>query len=106
MSSLLRRPSARRAQALLANIAAMYAVYHGPEGLTAIATRVRALTHALAAKLGSAGYSIVSGPVFFDTITVDVAGKVREGVDVERGGCGGGATDEELAVPPLRKPSQ
>ena len=32
------------AQALLANMAAMYAVYHGPEGLTAIATRVHALT--------------------------------------------------------------
>ena len=34
------------AQALLANMAAMYAVYHGPEGLTAIARRVRALTTA------------------------------------------------------------
>ena len=35
------------AQALLANIAAMYAVYHGPDGLTAIATRVRALSATL-----------------------------------------------------------
>lgn len=39
------------AQALLANIAAMYAVYHGPEGLTAIADR----THGLAAVLAAGG---------------------------------------------------
>ena len=37
------------AQALLANIAAMYAVYHGPEGLAAIATRVNGLANVLAA---------------------------------------------------------
>ena len=69
-------------QALLANIAAMYAVYHGPEGLTAIARRVHSLTHALASALTGAtsgtGFSLASGPTFFDTITVDVkGGKVR-----------------------------
>ena len=37
------------AQALLANIAAMYAVYHGPDGLAAIATRVNGLANVLAA---------------------------------------------------------
>ncbi len=37
------------AQALLANIAAMYAVYHGPDGLTRIATRVNGLAGVLAA---------------------------------------------------------
>ena len=35
------------AQALLANMAAMYAVYHGPQGLKDIATRISILTHAL-----------------------------------------------------------
>ena len=39
----------REAQALLANIAAMYAVYHGPAGLTAIADRVHGLASVLAA---------------------------------------------------------
>ena len=42
------------AQALLANMAAMYAVYHGPDGLRAIATRVHALTGVLEAELHSA----------------------------------------------------
>ena len=37
------------AQALLANIAAMYAIYHGPDGLAAIATRVNGLANVLAA---------------------------------------------------------
>ena len=37
------------AQALLANISAMYAVYHGPEGLSEIATRVNGLAHVFAA---------------------------------------------------------
>ena len=37
------------AQALLANISAMYAVYHGPEGLSEIATRVNGMAHVFAA---------------------------------------------------------
>ena len=45
------------AQALLANIAAMYAVYHGPEGLTAIARRVHALARALDDALSDARLS-------------------------------------------------
>ncbi len=44
------------AQALLANMAAMYAVYHGPEGLKAIATRVHAMTRALDGALKTLGY--------------------------------------------------
>ena len=44
------------AQALLANMAAMYAVYHGPEGIKAIATRVHAMTRALDGALKSLGY--------------------------------------------------
>jgi glycine dehydrogenase len=59
------------AQALLANMAAFYAVYHGPEGLTAIAQRVHRLAAAFAAGLKRLGFTY--GPtVFFDTIRVDV----------------------------------
>lgn len=56
------------AQALLANIAAMYAVYHGPDGLQAIAKRVSIYTKALADSLGTA----VSNRYYFDTITIQV----------------------------------
>jgi glycine dehydrogenase len=57
------------AQVLLAVMASMYAVYHGPEGLKAIARRVHALTAKLAAGLVSLGFKV--GPAqFFDTITV------------------------------------
>ncbi|HRO41617.1 MAG TPA: aminomethyl-transferring glycine dehydrogenase [Flavipsychrobacter sp.] len=57
------------AQALLANMAAMYAVFHGPDGLKNIAKRVAVLTQTLADALTAAGYAIVSD-TFFDTITV------------------------------------
>ena len=59
------------AQALLANIAGFYAVYHGPEGLTAIARRVHALTRQLAQQLTARGARLRSG-CFFDTLRVDV----------------------------------
>ena len=55
------------AQVLLANIAGFYAVYHGPEGLAAIARRVHGLTTALSVGLRSAG-TLVGDTVFFDTI--------------------------------------
>ncbi len=58
------------AQALLANIAAMYAVYHGPEGLSRIARRLHSLTCCLAAGLRRLGYNV--GPTrFFDTLRID-----------------------------------
>lgn len=57
------------AQALLANMAAMYAVFHGPDGLKNIAKRVAVLTQTLADTLTSYGYGIVSSS-FFDTIVV------------------------------------
>jgi glycine dehydrogenase len=57
------------AQVLLAVMAAMYAVYHGPEGLKSIARRIHALTAALAAGLRKLGLDPGSGP-FFDTIRV------------------------------------
>jgi len=57
------------AQALLANMAAMYAVYHGPAGLKEIAQRVALLTQSLADVLKAEGYSLTS-ETFFDTINV------------------------------------
>lgn len=68
------------AQALLANVAAMYAVYHGPAGLRAIAERVHAHATALAAGLRAAGHSVVHES-FFDTVLVRVPGKARDIVD-------------------------
>ena len=57
------------AQALLANMAAMYAVYHGPIGLKNIATRISELTQSLTNALNELGFGIVSEN-YFDTITV------------------------------------
>jgi glycine dehydrogenase len=59
------------AQVLLANIAGMYGVYHGPEGLTRIAVRVHELTSALAAGLLEGGLTLRSD-TWFDTIAVEV----------------------------------
>jgi len=59
------------AQVLLANIAAMYAVYHGPDGLRTIALRVHRLTAILAAGLNKLGLSVET-EAYFDTITVAV----------------------------------
>jgi glycine dehydrogenase len=64
-------------QVLLAVLASMYAVYHGPEGLKRIASRVRRLTAALAAGLRRLGYDI--GPSsFFDTLRVPCKRDVLE----------------------------
>ena len=57
------------AQVLLANIASMYAVYHGPKGLTQIAQRTHQLTAILAQGLAKLGLS-VEQTHFFDTLTV------------------------------------
>ncbi|NVO15975.1 MAG: aminomethyl-transferring glycine dehydrogenase [Rhodoplanes sp.] len=59
------------AQVLLAVISSMYAVYHGPEGLTEIARRVHRRTAVLAAGLRALGFGAPATPVF-DTITVAV----------------------------------
>jgi glycine dehydrogenase len=59
------------AQALLANMAAMYAVYHGPDGLKNIAKRVALLTQTVADAIEERGFELVSAN-FFDTITVKV----------------------------------
>jgi glycine dehydrogenase len=59
------------AQVLLAVVAAMYAAYHGPEGLRGIASRVRGHALRLSASLTGAGYDVVDS-VFFDTLSVHV----------------------------------
>ena len=66
------------AQALLANIAGLFAVYHGPSGITAIAERVHALSVLLAQELTSLGLTQVN-PHYFDTIRIEGvdAGVVR-----------------------------
>ena len=66
------------AQVLLAVMASMYAVYHGPEGLTRIAARVHRLTAILAQGLRRLGFG-VSPDSFFDTITIDTRGQ-RAGI--------------------------
>jgi len=60
------------AQALLANMAAMYAVYHGPIGLKNIARRIHSLTSLLADKLHEAGLQVMNEN-FFDTVTIKVS---------------------------------
>jgi glycine dehydrogenase len=59
------------AQALLANMAAMYAVFHGPQGLKNIATRVALLANALGTTLKDGGMKPLSES-FFDTVSVIV----------------------------------
>ncbi len=65
------------AQVLLAVIAAMYAVYHGPEGLTHIARTVHRRTAVLAAGLRQLGFTPQSA-AFFDTVTVDAGVRQSE----------------------------
>ena len=62
------------AQVLLAVVASMYAVWHGPDGLTAIAQRVHRLTAALADGLRRAGVRL-RNETFFDTLSVQVSGR-------------------------------
>jgi glycine dehydrogenase len=71
------------AQVLLAVIASMYAVYHGPAGLTAIARRVHRLASILAAGLRDGGVDVLDAP-FFDTITASVPGRARDVVAAAR----------------------
>ncbi|MFC4671176.1 aminomethyl-transferring glycine dehydrogenase [Seohaeicola nanhaiensis] len=95
------------AQALLAVMASFYAVFHGPEGLRAIAQRIHRKTVRLARGLEAAGFK-VEPKAFFDTITVDVGllqqgvllSAVREGVNLRRvGDTRVGITLDELTRP-------
>ncbi|ORT60978.1 aminomethyl-transferring glycine dehydrogenase [Streptomyces sp. CB03238] len=71
------------AQVLLAVMAGMYAVYHGPEGLKQIAGRVHRYAVILAEGLRAGGVDVVHG-TFFDTVTVRVPGKAAEAVAAAR----------------------
>ena len=62
------------AQVLLANIAGLYAVYHGPEGLRTIAERVHRLTQIMVQGLRRLGFEVVTD-AFFDTVTVRTPGQ-------------------------------
>jgi glycine dehydrogenase len=65
---------------LLAVMASMYAVYHGPAGLRAIALGVHAHAEALRGALRDGGVDVAEGPIF-DTLRVHVPGRAREVVD-------------------------
>jgi glycine dehydrogenase len=78
------------AQVLLAVMASMYAVYHGPQGLTRIARRVHRQTAILAAALSQLGYKFANA-TFFDTLTVKTdraaelhATAVENGINLRR----------------------
>ncbi|MEW5847611.1 MAG: aminomethyl-transferring glycine dehydrogenase [Myxococcota bacterium] len=67
------------AQVLLAIMASMYAVYHGPQGLKDIAARVHLLTAVLHRGLKRLGYDVADKP-FFDTLRVPVQGAQRQAI--------------------------
>jgi glycine dehydrogenase len=71
------------AQVLLAVVAAMYAVYHGPEGLRTIAQRTHRYAAVLAAALEEAGVPLRHGE-FFDTLTATVPGRAQQVVAAAR----------------------
>ncbi|MFE4540153.1 aminomethyl-transferring glycine dehydrogenase [Streptomyces scopuliridis] len=73
------------AQVLLAVMAGMYAVYHGPEGLRSIARRTHRYATLLAEGLRAGGVEIVHG-AYFDTLTARVAGRAAEVVAAAREG--------------------
>ena len=98
------------AQALLANVAAMYAVYHGPVGLRGIAERVHVLTTAFAAGVTSMGYELCPS-TWFDTLCIKAdhtairAASEPLGINVryhENGTCVGVSIDETTTVTDLQ----
>ncbi len=72
------------AQVLLAVVASMYAVYHGPDGLRSIATRVQRYATVIARALSAAGVK-VQNDTSFDTLTVSVPGTAADVVAAGRG---------------------
>ncbi|MFI2352825.1 aminomethyl-transferring glycine dehydrogenase [Streptomyces sp. NPDC019443] len=73
------------AQVLLAVMAGMYAVYHGPDGLRGIAQRTRRYAAILAEGLRAGGVEVVHG-AYFDTLTAQVPGKAADVVAAAREG--------------------
>ena len=101
------------AQVLLANIASMYAVYHGPKGLVEIAQRVHSFTAILALGLTKLGHS-VEQQHFFDTLSIKTGAKTAElhakaraaginlrEIDAERLGLSLDETTDQAAVEAL-----
>ena len=60
------------AQALLAIMSGFYAIYHGPEGLRKIASRVNTLTKQIASDFSGSGFNVLN-EMYFDTLTIEVA---------------------------------
>src|SRR5262249_38717585 len=100
------------AQVLLAVIAAMYAAYHGPDGLTAIARRVAGKAASLAATLQAGANLSPKNNQFFDTVSLSVPGGAAAAVkraraagynlhlasaDVVQVACDETTTDQHLA---------
>ncbi len=78
------------AQALLANMAASYALYHGPEGLKNISGRIHALARVAHREIGNAGFKVTEEP-FFDTFVVDTSSKGMTAQEVQDGAASVGA---------------
>ncbi len=100
------------AQVLLAVIAAMYAAYHGPDGLASIARRVHRKAAALALAMTNLGYGTGS-PQFFDTVSIELPGQAAQAAaraaaagfnvylaspDVVQVACDETTTDEQLVA--------
>jgi glycine dehydrogenase len=95
------------AQVLLAVMASMYAVYHGPEGLVRIAQRVRGFTAVIATGLARLGYKVRDG-AYFDTLRIDLdahrqaevlARAVSGGLNLRRYDDGVGLSCDETTTP-------
>jgi glycine dehydrogenase len=63
------------AQALLASMAGMYGVYHGPEGIKSIASRIHLLTRALAEIVSDLGYEVINSN-YFDTLKIKLPSNI------------------------------
>jgi glycine dehydrogenase len=94
------------AQVLLAVMASMYAVYHGPDGLTSIAKRVRAFTTLVASGLARLGFKVRPG-AYFDTLRLDLdahrqasvlAKAIEHGVNLRRYDDGIGISCDETTT--------
>jgi glycine dehydrogenase len=70
-------------------MAAMYAVYHGPIGLRHIANKVHGLTQALRDSVERLGFKVVNKH-FFDTLTIDISGVVKDSDVVHRASTAAG----------------
>ena len=97
------------AQVLLAVVASMYGVYHGPDGLRHIAAQVHRMTCVVAAGLKAQGWTIETGN-FFDTLTVDAGDRqdeilrraAKDGINLRRGSNGRiGISCDETTTPEI-----